>query len=105
MALKKVRLRKDIDYVYCFFKNKVIKEEECDYYKHNLECDENHDIFGRTHMKGTNSGCTYQYAGSTPVLNSCKYCIEKDELYEEFYLPQDVTHNQMQRLFKRLREL
>ena len=53
-------------------------------------------------MKGSSSGCTYQDAGPIPVLNSCRYCLEKDELYEDFYLPQEVIHNPMQKFFNRL---
>ena len=64
MRFKKVKLRKDTDYVYCFLKDKVIREEECDYYEHNgIE-----GVSGR-------------------VLNDCGYCIKKEEKYEEYILP------------------
>lgn len=99
MSLKKVRLLKGVDYVYCFLKEKVIKEEECDYYEHNLECDKNDDVYGRTHSKGTRAGYMYATAGSTSVLNSCKYCLKKAEQYEEFYLPQEVTNKKRKKLF------
>lgn len=86
MRFKKVKLRKDTDYVYCFLKDKVIREEECDYYEHNLECDKNNDFWSRTHIKGTNAGyCIEGVSGS--VLNDCGYCIKKEEKYEEYILP------------------
>ena len=74
----RVYLNKDIDYVFCFLKETIIKEEECDYYEHNLECDHNHDVFNRTHSKGSMAGYYYAYKAGN-VLNSCEYCLKKDK--------------------------
>ena len=65
----------------------------------NLECDKSKDYWGRTHKKGTHSRYRYRDAGPTSVINSCKYCLEKAELYEEFYLPQEVTNKKKGKLF------
>lgn len=97
MGLKRIRLRKDKDYVYCFKREKlgrqpIIEEKDCDFYEHNIECDKKHDVFGRTHRKGTLAG--YRYHGeSGNVLNSCKYCLDQEELYAEYIIPQDAKVN------------
>ena len=89
--LVKVFLPKDKDFVYCFFQDKIIKEEDCFNYEHNLECDKNKDFWGRTHRKGSPSGRKYAYHGPTSILNSCKYCIKENEVFEEYWLPHEVT--------------
>ena len=87
---EKVYLNKNIDYVFCFLKETIIEENECDYYEHNMECDKNDDFWGRTHMKGSNSGISYAYRGGDPILNSCKYCLEKDKA-KRYWLPDDAV--------------
>ena len=78
MKYDKVYLNPDIDYVFCYLKETIIEEKDCDYYEHNLECDKNRDFFGRTHTKGSMAG--YRVRGiSESILNSCNYCLEKDK--------------------------
>lgn len=89
MTIEKVYLNKDIDYVFCFLKEEIITEEECDMYEYNLECDEKGDILGRTHRKGSNSGATYAYRGPDPILNDCNYCIEKNKA-KAYWLPREA---------------
>ena len=99
MSLKKVWLLKDRDYVYCFLREKVIFEEECNHYEDNLKCDENDDFWSRTHRKGTRAGyCYAEVSGS--VLNSCKFCLEDAEKWEEYIIPQDAEVNKKGRLTK-----
>lgn len=90
MGLLKVKLRKDKDYVYCYLKEKIIPEEDCDYYEHNMECDRNDDFWGRTHRKGSNSGiCCTSY--KEPLLNSCQHCLNEEEVYKEYRLPETAS--------------
>lgn len=90
MELLKVKLRKDKDYVYCYLKEKIILEEDCDYYEHNLECDRNDDFWSRTHMKGSNSDiCFTSY--KEPLLNSCQHCLNEEEVYAEYRLPETAS--------------
>lgn len=87
-----VWLNKEKDYIYCFKRESILEEEDCDMYKYNLECDEKNDFWGRTHRKGTLAG--YNYRGvSDSVLNSCNFCVENNEKYEKFVLPQDARIN------------
>ena len=96
MKLKTIRLRKDKDYVYCFLRESTILEEHCDMYEHNLECDKNKDFWGRTHHRGTLAGHTY-LGQSGKVLNSCRYCLDEKEEYEEYILPQEAEINKRKR--------
>ena len=90
MKLLKVKLRKDKDYVYCYLKERIIQEEDCDYYEHNMGCDRNGDFWGRTHRKGSNSGiCCTSY--KEPLLNSCQHCLEEEKKYEEYRLPEEAS--------------
>lgn len=99
--LKRVWLLKDRDYVYCFLREKVIYEEECNMYEHNLKCDENDDFWGRTHIKGTRAGhCYVEESGS--VLKSCRYCLDNSDDWEEYILPQDAEVNKLS-LFEKIK--
>ena len=87
-----VWLSKDKDYIYCFKREDTIEQKDCDYYEHNLECDKNNDLWGRTHSKRTCAG--YKYADTAgSVLNSCKYCIKNAEKYKRYWLPQEAKIN------------
>lgn len=70
-----VYLDPEIDYVFCFKKETVIEEKDCDMYEYNLECDKNDDFWGRTHRKGSLSGAFISGRGS--MLNECDYCLKK----------------------------
>lgn len=76
---REVRLDKNKDYVFCFNNGTIILEEQCNMYEHNKECDAKHDVWGRTHIKGSNSGAQMQ-GDNYPLLNECKYCIEDHEI-------------------------
>lgn len=88
--VEKIYLNPDIDYVFCFLKETIIEEEDCDMYEYNRGCDERGDILNRTHIKGSNSGATYAYGGPDPILNSCKYCIEKNKA-KRYWLPEEAV--------------
>ena len=70
-----VTLPDDKDFVFCFKKKDIILDEECDFYKHNKECDKNGNLQGRTHLKHTMSGASRQN-DNLSLLNECKYCLE-----------------------------
>ena len=70
-----VYLDPEIDYVFCFKKETVIEEKDCDMYEYNLECEKNDDFWSRTHMKGSCSGARIRGRGD--MLNECEYCLEK----------------------------
>ena len=72
-----VYLDPEIDYVFCFKKETIIEEKDCDMYEYNLECDKNNDFWGRTHMKGSLDGTVIRGRGNK--LNECSYCLEKDK--------------------------
>jgi hypothetical protein len=105
---EKVYLNPDIDYVFCYLKETIIEEKDCDCYEHNLECDKNHDILGRTHLKGSSSGRAYAYRDSDPILNSCKYCLEQGKA-KRYVLPHDAVplfnKKENNRIMKFLRKL
>jgi len=86
----KVKLRKDKEYVFCFLRAEIIEEEQCNYYEHNLKCDENEDFWGRTHSRGTNAGYGI-ISVAEPILKECKYCLEKEEKYEDYALSKEAT--------------
>ena len=94
IKLRKVKLRKDRDYVYCFLREQVIFEEDCDMYEHNRICDEKNDVWSRTHCKGTLAGYKYQGVAGN-VLNSCKYCLNAKEEYAEYIIPQEAFVNKV----------
>ena len=106
--IEKVYLDPDIDYVFCFLKETVIEEKNCDYYEHNLECDRKHDVFGRTHRKGSLAGyCERGRPGS--ILNSCKYCLKKDKA-KEYLLPSDAielfnNHEKIETFIDKVRKM
>lgn len=93
MTYAYVYLDKNKDYVYCFKREGIIEEEECDYYDHNVECDNNRKIYHkRTHLKGTLAG--YSVRGIIGnMMQSCRYCVENND-YEKYYLPVDAAINQ-----------
>lgn len=74
-----VQLNKNKDYVFCFKSGRIILEEDCDMYEHNKECDVKHDFWGRTHVKGSNSGRQLQ-GDKYPLLNECRYCLEDHDV-------------------------
>lgn len=70
------------DFVFCFLKERIIEETDCDMYEHNCECDNeinNKNMYHRTHRKGSRAACRYPDTKGD-VLNSCEYCLEKDKL-------------------------
>ena len=85
---KKVSLDKNKDYVFCFLKEKIIVDCECDMYLHNMKCDRNKDFWGRTHQKGSNSGI--HISGEGAMLNECNYCLE-DHQKNEYVLSYEAT--------------
>ncbi|MBQ2653018.1 MAG: hypothetical protein IJF83_05640 [Methanobrevibacter sp.] len=90
MEFQKVKLRKDTDYVFCFKRAEVIEDEQCDYHEQNLKCDKVKDYFGRTHHRSKYAGyCIHGVSES--ILNECKYCLEKEEKYEELALSSEAT--------------
>lgn len=92
MTYAYVYLDKNKDYVYCFKRESILEEEECDYYDHNVECDKKNDFWGRTHRKGTLAG--YKVRGiSGKMMQSCKYCLKNHD-HEKYYLPVDAAINQ-----------
>lgn len=87
-----VYLDKNKDYVYCFKREGIIEEQECDYYEHNIECDNNGEILKRTHLRGTLAG--YKVIGVPgSIMKGCKYCL-KNGGYKKYYLPLDAKINQ-----------
>lgn len=90
-------LRKDKDYVYCFKREQVIEEEDCDYYEHNLECDKNNDFWGRTHRKRTLAGYSVQGVNGS-FINDCRYCLKNESDYKKYYLPIDAKINKKGRI-------
>lgn len=96
-----IYLKKDKDYVYCFLREQVIEEEDCDFYEHNLECDKKNDAWGRTHRKGTLAGYTV-HGQPGNFINDCRYCLEKDKVYEKYYFPTDARINKglLDRIFR-----
>ena len=106
----KVYLDKNFDYVFCFLKEQIIEESDCDMYPHNLECDKNKDFWGRTHTKGSNSGIYIECEGIK--LNECRYCLE-DHQRKEYVLSADASsvlnnktnsnkgYNKLRKLFRR----
>lgn len=109
MDLVKVRLRKDKNYVYCYLREDIILDEDCNCYEQNRKVDNNwvKDIRGRTHRRSSNAGYGYAYkAGS--VLNSCDYCLKEADKYEEFVLPEKASkiyrlkHGENKSFLKRL---
>ena len=76
-----VELDKDVDYVFCFKKKRILIEQECDYYDFNCDCDKNKQWLKMTHHFGSNSGIGYQ-SSPRPLLNECRYCLDKDKLKE-----------------------
>lgn len=110
MDLVKVRLRKYKNYVYCYLREDIILDEDCDCYKHNLEVDNQKDPWhkgGRTHHKSSYAGYSYRGVSGT-ILNSCDYCIKNLEQYEEFLLPEKASkiyrlkHGENKSFLKRL---
>lgn len=99
--LEFVYLKKDKDYVYCFKREDVIAEEDCDYYEHNLECDKNNDFWGRTHSKGTLAGYGVQGVNGS-FIKDCKYCLKEKQEYGKYYLPVDAKQNKEKGLWRRL---
>lgn len=90
MKYDRVYLNPDIDYVFCFLKETVIEEKDCDYYEYNRECERNNEYLKRTHIKGSLAGyCERGRPGS--ILNSCKYCLEKGKA-KEYLLPSDAIN-------------
>ena len=88
MKYDRVYLNPSIDYVFCYLKETVIEEKDCDYYEYNRECEKNEEYLKRTHRKGSHAG--YREVGRCGrILNSCKYCLEKGKS-EEFLLPSDA---------------
>lgn len=86
---KYVYLPKDKKWLFCFKKRKVIEHKDCDYYEHNLECEKNHDVWGRTHRSSSYKGS--QYVGdSCSILNECKYCLEQRQTVDKFRLSNDA---------------
>lgn len=75
-ADKYVVLPKNKIYVFCFKKKKIIEDEECDYYEHNLECDKKHDVWHRTHRGSSLSG-RREIGVKHSMLNECAYCIKE----------------------------
>lgn len=87
--IEKVYLDKDTDYVFCYLKKRIITEPECDMYEHNKKCYDERKILNMTHTFGSNSGRCYAYGGPDPILNSCRYCLDKDKA-ERYWLPEDA---------------
>lgn len=78
MDLVKVRLRKDKNYVYCYLREDIILDENCDCYEQ------------RTYRRSSYAG--YSYAGEAgSILNSCDDCLREAEQYEEFLLPEKAS--------------
>lgn len=107
MDLVKVRLRKDKNYVYCYLREDIIWDEDCNCYEQNRKVDNMKDIVGRTHRRSSHAGYGYAYkAGS--VLNSCDYCLKEADKYEEFVLPEKASkiyrlkHGENKSFLKRL---
>lgn len=90
MTYEKVYLNPDIDYVFCFLKETIITEEECDMYEHNKKCYDEGKILNMTHTFGSNSGVCYAHGGQDPILNSCKYCLKQGKA-KRYWLPQDAV--------------
>lgn len=74
-----VELPNDETFVFCFSKKSIIKEEDCKYYEHNLECRKKGKVLDMTHFMHTNSGRKYMYS-NVPLLNECWYCLENHEV-------------------------
>jgi len=91
MTYAYVYLDKNKDYVYCFKRESIIEEEECDYYDYNVECVYNGERHKRTHIRGTLAG--YKVRGiSGSMMQSCKYCLKNSD-YKKYYLPVDAAIN------------
>lgn len=76
-------------FCFCFKKAKIINDVECDYYEHNKKCDENHEVFNRTHRKRTSAG--YRAIGDKySRLNECDYCCKNHEV-KKYILSEKAT--------------